>query len=72
MKCYDKAQKSRRSDRDSGLDSLEYEVSNIHHMTIEDIPFVVVNVKLKCDKSLTPWCDCKGATAPEKGKGLQV
>ena len=71
-KCYDQVKITRKRDRDTGLDSLEYDVSNVHHMTVEEIPFMVVNVKLKCDKSLTPWCDCEGAPASERGKWPQV
>ena len=62
----------RKRDRDTGLDTLEYDVRNILNMTVESIPFVVINVKLICDKSLTPWCDCDGAPASERGKWPQV
>ena len=41
-------------------------------MTIDDIPFMVINVNLNCDKALTPWCDCEGAPASEMGKWPQV
>lgn len=27
-------------------------------MTIDGAPFTLLNVMLKCDKEVTPWCDC--------------
>ena len=72
QKCYDQVKITRKRDRETGLNSLKYDVLNIHHMTVDDIPFVVIIVKLKCDKPLTPWCDCEGAAASERGKWPQV
>ena len=71
-KCYDQHKVTRKRDRETGLNTLKYDVINNAPMTINDIPFTVINVKLKCDKSLTPWCDCQGAPASEKGKRPQV
>ena len=71
-KCYDQVKITRKRDRETGLNTLEYELMNIRHMSVEDIPFVVLNIKLKCNKLLTPWCDCDGAPASERGKWPQV
>ena len=63
---------TRKRDRETGLNTLEYDLINVRHMTVEDIPFVVINTKLKCDKTLTPWCDCENAPASERGRWPQV
>ena len=71
-KCYDQWKITRKRDRETGLNTLKYDVINIRHMKVEEIPFDVINVKLKCDKLQTPWCDCGKAPPSEQGKMPKV
>ena len=66
--CYDQWLVTRKRDRETGLDTLDYNLLNTRQLTIEEIPITTINVALKCDKSKTPWCDCSKASASEKGK----
>ena len=74
LKCYDQVKITRKRDRETGLNSLEYDSPKIHQLTIDDIPFMVLNVNLNCDKSLTPWCDCEGAAVSNctVAKGFRI
>ena len=49
------------------MDTLDYNVLNVRNLKIQEIPLILINVKLSCDKSLTPWCDCSDAPASQRG-----
>ena len=70
--CYDQWKVTRKRDRETGLESLDYKVLNTRQLTIEGIPITTINVALKCDTAKTPWCDCSHAPASERGKRPKV
>ena len=43
-KCYDQHKVTRKRDRETGLNTLKYDVINNAPMTINDIPFTIMNV----------------------------
>lgn len=61
VKCYNQREETRRRDRATGLNTLRYNLSKVHNLTLDGTSLTVVNVELECDHSTTPWCDCEGA-----------
>ncbi|ODN05527.1 Beta-1,4-galactosyltransferase 7 [Orchesella cincta] len=57
-KCYDQFNKTKRRDRLTGLNNLNYTLLSTTHMTIDEAPLVLLNVRLQCDITISPWCDC--------------
>lgn len=43
-------------DPDGGLSTLRYQVESRQQLTVGGAPCTVINVKLECDQSQTPWC----------------
>lgn len=61
VKCFDQREVTRKRDRRTGLATLRHSVVGVRNVTVDGSEVVVVNVRLECDKELTPWCDCDGA-----------
>ncbi|KAF2905097.1 hypothetical protein ILUMI_01081 [Ignelater luminosus] len=57
-KCYNQREITRKRDRQTGLHDVNYTISSIKSMTIDDAPLTILNIELICDHKLTPWCDC--------------
>lgn len=57
-KCFNQREVTRRRDRQTGLHDVKYEIFGRKRMEIEDSPVIVINVKLHCDLTATPWCNC--------------
>lgn len=58
-KCFNQREVTRKRDRDTGLATVDYIIKNVNEMAIDGIAKVtVLNIQLKCDRDLTPWCDC--------------
>lgn len=57
-KCYNQREVTRKRDRQTGLHDVNYTISSIKSMTIDDAPLTILNIELICDHKLTPWCDC--------------
>ncbi|XP_050391801.1 beta-1,4-galactosyltransferase 7-like [Patella vulgata] len=53
---FDQKEKTRRLDKITGVNSVDYTVDSKHELTIDDGYVTVINVKLKCDLDFTPWC----------------
>ncbi|VDO94895.1 unnamed protein product [Soboliphyme baturini] len=49
-------EETRKRDRVTGLQSVQYTLVKRVEMNIEREPFTLLNVKLHCNVSLTPWC----------------
>lgn len=49
-------QVSRRRDRVTGLDTVQYEIASVNHLKINGAPVTLINVMLQCDLEQTPWC----------------
>ncbi|XP_063707724.1 beta-1,4-galactosyltransferase 7-like [Culicoides brevitarsis] len=67
-KCYNQREVTRKRDRETGLDTLKYEISSRNMVSIDDVTVTVLNIKLYCDTEKTPWCDCEGAPPEAKTK----
>ena len=53
--CFD-FQQSKRRDRITGVDSVQYTIISTNNLTIEDAPVQMLNVNLYCDLDFTPYC----------------
>ncbi len=60
-KCFNQREVTRKRDRQTGLDTIKYAISDTKTLTIDDAKVIVLNIKLTCDKAVTPWCDCSGS-----------
>lgn len=58
IKCYNQREVTRKRDRHTGLHSVNYVVKNKYELTIVGVPILVLNIELKCNKTITPWCMC--------------
>ncbi|CAH2059062.1 unnamed protein product, partial [Iphiclides podalirius] len=67
-KCFNQREVTRRRDRVTGLHDVAYEVEGTHSVTIDTLPVTVVNVRLICNDSITPWCQCNEPAKPKKAK----
>lgn len=66
-KCFNQREVTRKRDRQTGLNTLKYSIADTKTMTIDAAKLTVLNIKLSCNRTLTPWCDCDG-TADAIGK----
>lgn len=55
------AQVSRRRDRLSGLDSVGFEVLSRSQLGVDGAPASVLNLRLHCNLSFSPWCQLPAA-----------
>lgn len=58
IKCYNQREVTKKRDRKSGLHNVNYEIISWKNLTIDKVPFTLINVKLHCDLKATPWCNC--------------
>ncbi|XP_061387201.1 beta-1,4-galactosyltransferase 7 [Musca vetustissima] len=71
QKCFNQKEVTRRRDRETGLNTLQYKITKVHDMLIDGTQITVLNIELECDLNKTPWCDCSGnaqAAAEEQMK----
>ena len=57
-KCFNQKEVTRRRDRETGLHNVEFTVESEHEIKIDGASAVILNIKLKCNRQLTPWCIC--------------
>lgn len=57
-KCYNQREVTRKRDRHTGLRNINYSVKNKHELIIDGVTTLVLDIELKCNKTLTPWCLC--------------
>ncbi|KAI5694100.1 hypothetical protein M8J75_010680 [Diaphorina citri] len=68
QKCYNQKEVTRKRDRDTGLHNVQYDIPSHYVMHVNGSSAVILNVALRCNHTLTPWCVCKGgATAAKVG-----
>jgi len=69
-KCHNQVENTRLRDRKTGLNNIQYSLISKQILHIDNNPMILLNVKLPCDKSETPWCDCTGVEpdTPKKFK----
>ncbi|XP_044754645.1 xylosylprotein 4-beta-galactosyltransferase [Coccinella septempunctata] len=58
IKCYNQREVTRKRDRNTGLHNVNYKIISWNNLTIDNLPFTLINVKLHCDFKVTPWCNC--------------
>lgn len=71
VKCYNQKEETRRRDKVTGLNTIKYQINSRKELTIDEVKVTILNVKLECDRKLTPWCDCSEIEAqkvPTKSK----
>lgn len=57
-KCYNQNVVTHRRDRQTGLKDVKYSIQSRKSLVIERAPVTVVNIFLKCNRTITPWCLC--------------
>lgn len=57
-KCYNQREVTRRRDRTTGLNDVKYIIQSQYKLTINSASVDVINVALKCNRTMTPWCLC--------------
>lgn len=58
-KCFNQLEVTRKRDHDTGLSTIKYKISSVNELIIDNSAKVtLVNIKLNCNRSQTPWCDC--------------
>lgn len=58
IKCYNQREVTRKRDRHTGLHNINYVMKSKYELNIVGVPTLVLNIELKCNKTLTPWCMC--------------
>ncbi|KAG5898790.1 hypothetical protein JTB14_011000 [Gonioctena quinquepunctata] len=67
MKCFNQREVTRRRDRQTGLHDVKYDIVGQKNMEIEGAPLVILNIRLHCNHTATPWCDCNPKKTNQKG-----
>ncbi|XP_046668700.1 beta-1,4-galactosyltransferase 7 isoform X2 [Homalodisca vitripennis] len=57
-KCFNQREVTRRRDRQTGLRDVAYSVQGRRTVVVDHAPVTVVNVALRCNRTITPWCLC--------------
>ncbi|KAG8225786.1 hypothetical protein J437_LFUL005593 [Ladona fulva] len=58
-KCYNQREVTRRRDRQTGLSTLRYTLESHRKLSVDGgEPVSLLEVKLYCDRNITPWCEC--------------
>lgn len=74
-KCFNQREVTRRRDRQTGLRDVAYSVQGRRSLVIDQATVTVVNVALRCNRTLTPWCLCseekKTSTSNVKAKPVK-
>jgi xylosylprotein 4-beta-galactosyltransferase len=58
-KLFNQREVTKRRDRETGLHNLQYELVAQWHLLVNGSACTVHDVRLICDRSLTPWCETK-------------
>lgn len=74
-KCFNQREVTRRRDRQTGLRDVAYSIQNRRTVVIDQATVTVVNVALRCNRTITPWCLCseekKASTTNVKPKTVK-
>ncbi|XP_054289776.1 beta-1,4-galactosyltransferase 7-like isoform X1 [Macrosteles quadrilineatus] len=57
-KCFNQREVTRRRDRQTGLRDVSYSIQARRTLMIDNAAVTVVNVALRCNRTVTPWCLC--------------
>uniref|UniRef100_A0A8D9AG00 Beta-1,4-N-acetylgalactosaminyltransferase n=1 Tax=Cacopsylla melanoneura TaxID=428564 RepID=A0A8D9AG00_9HEMI len=58
-KCFNQKEVTRKRDRETGLHDVQYERISSYVMSVNGSNAVILNVGLKCNRTVTPWCLCR-------------
>lgn len=72
QRCFNQRNESRIRDRKTGLHDVNYVLNSLQLLTIDEFPFSLFNVTLKCDRKFTPWCICPGKKPQINRKNVHV
>ncbi|XP_054167229.1 beta-1,4-galactosyltransferase 7-like [Oppia nitens] len=59
FKIFNQREITRRRDRKTGLNTVNFRLLNVNQLSIDNCPVTLYNVQLICDISSTPWCQTK-------------
>ena len=57
-KCFNQREVTRRRDKETGLNNVAYAIAGEHKMNIDGASALILNIKLRCNREITPWCSC--------------
>lgn len=63
-KCFNQKEVTRRRDRQTGLHDVNYSVVSSYELNVNGSYATVLNVALRCNHTVTPWCVCRGTGVP--------
>ncbi|XP_023029134.2 beta-1,4-galactosyltransferase 7 [Leptinotarsa decemlineata] len=66
-KCFNQREVTRRRDRHTGLHDVKFDVVSRKNMEIDGAPLLIINIRLHCNRTATPWCDCSTKKGDQKG-----
>ncbi|KAK6622496.1 hypothetical protein RUM44_002308 [Polyplax serrata] len=58
QKCFNQREVTRKRDHQTGLHDVDYKIESVQVMSIDDSILKVLNIRLMCNRNLTPWCTC--------------
>ncbi|KAL1450064.1 hypothetical protein WDU94_002520 [Cyamophila willieti] len=58
-KCFNQKEVTRKRDRETGLHDVQYTLSSSYVLNVNESLAVILNVGLKCNQTVTPWCLCR-------------
>lgn len=58
-KCHNQSRQCLDRKFEDGLSHTKYKIFEVKELTIDNAKVTILNVELECDKTVTPWCDCK-------------
>lgn len=57
-KCFNQREVTRRRDKETGLNNVAYSIEREHEISVDGASALIINIKLKCNREVTPWCSC--------------
>lgn len=70
VKCFNQKEVTRRRDRQTGLKDVSYSIHSKKNVVIEGAPATILNVFLKCNRTITPWCLCSEEKKKQEMKSV--
>ncbi|KAK7584347.1 hypothetical protein V9T40_005310 [Parthenolecanium corni] len=64
VRCFNQARVNMKRDRLTGLNNVNYGVTSVNSLVIDNCNVSLVNVELYCDRQVTPWCSCGVSSFP--------
>lgn len=58
-KCHNQSRQGLDRNTKDGLSHTKYKIFDVKDLTIDNAKVTILSVELECDKTVSPWCDCK-------------